>query len=136
MEQMVRDARNREHERICDADEVGKYIDVLNGIAWFCVEEGYRPGYRNEIAVNLTVAADMLGFDVMSLLDEFVKAGLIDPDGDDEDTRHRFERVLDYANSFETIAWDWMIDPQWWADRGCEHEEDDDLPIKFVTITR
>ena len=62
------------------------------------------------------------------MLEAFVDANIIDPEEDDEDTYERVRRVLGYTRSFD---WDWMIDPDSYANYG-EGLEDDDLEVKFV----
>jgi len=93
----------------CDVDSSQDYLDVLNGISRFCSEyHGYSEGYRNEIAVNLTVSCYMLGIFVSDVLEVMVKEGLIDPKFDDEDPWTRMARVLNYADRFD---WDYLLDP-------------------------
>lgn len=94
---------------LCDADSSQDYLDVLNGISRFCSEyHGYSEGYRNEIAVNLTVSCYMLGIFVSNVLEVMIKEGLIDPKFDDEDPWVRVDHVLNYADRFD---WDYLLDP-------------------------
>ena len=96
----------------CDESEIDQYVNVMNGIVAHLMNEGYNQGYRNEIAVNFTVASWMLGFDPEELMQEFVDVDLVDPAMDDDDPSDRVRRIMGYENSF---CWDWMIDPGDWV---------------------
>lgn len=88
---------------------IDEYVSLLNGISYACHRyDEYSEGYRNTIAVDLTVASYMLGLDAQEVLKEFVIRGLIDPLKDDEAPIARVDRVLNYRYKFD---WDWMIDP-------------------------
>ena len=96
-------------EMIVDVDQATDYISMLNGIAYACHKYNeYQEGFRNTIAVDLTVGSYMLGLNPFDVLDAFVKYGLIDPLMDDEAPIKRVQRVMYYDESF---SWDWMIDP-------------------------
>lgn len=98
----------------CEQDEIDKYLDVLNGIAFSCEHyDEFSPGSRNKVAVDLTVSSYMLGMDPIDVLDMFVNNDLIDYDADDEDTDKRVEKVLDYT---EWFTYDWMVEPDDYAD--------------------
>lgn len=102
-------------ECLCDEIDVKYYVDVLNGIAFTCASEGeFRAGNRNTIAVDLAVASHMLGLDANDVLEKLVKAGVINPCDDDEDTYRRVEKVLDYNSQFE---WEYMIDPNYYVEK-------------------
>lgn len=94
---------------VCDVDSSQDYLDVLNGISWFCEHSsGYSEGYRNEIAVDLTVSCFMLGLEATEVLEVMIEEGLIDPKFDDENPWVRVDRVLNYADRFD---WDYLLDP-------------------------
>lgn len=109
-------------------DIVKAYTDVLNGVSWACQNGGYEQGRRNTIAVNLTVAAFMLGFDPIDVLMWFMDHGLILDDMDDQSPKVRVETVMDYANRF---SWSWMIDPGEYEYKGVRHA-DELTELKFV----
>lgn len=114
-------------EVMCEEDEAKRYIDVLNGLSYHCQEGGWRLGWRNEIAVNLTVSAWELGLDAIEVLNKFIDNGLIDPATDDQSTFARVNTVLDYIYEF---SWDWMIDAAEWEKLGQMHENDE-LKLRF-----
>lgn len=93
----------------CDPDLIDQYLAVLNGIVVDCMESGYRSGYRNMIMVNLVVSSYELGLDPDSVLDEFMKAKLIDARMDDERPFDRLDRIMNYTHSF---CWEWMVEPE------------------------
>ena len=96
-------------EMIVDVDQAADYISMLNGIAYVCHKYNeYQEGFRNTIAVDLTVGSYMLGLNPLDVLDAFIKNGLIDPLMDDEAPIDRVKRVMWYDESFD---WDWMINP-------------------------
>lgn len=94
---------------LADEDSVQDYVDLLNGIVWECANNfGFDRGKRNTIAVDLTVAAYMLGLDPIGVLDKLIDRKVIHPSDDDEDTHVRVQTVMDYSRRF---SWEWMIDP-------------------------
>lgn len=100
---------SKEKVRVDSEDLLNDYISMMNGIVYACSRYSeYREGYRNQIAVDLTVGSYMLGLDAFDVLNEFICADLIDPASDDEEPRDRVGRVLNYTYGFD---WDWMIDP-------------------------
>ena len=100
-------------ELICKETEAANYVDVLNGIAYDCHRNhAFQEGNRNNIIVDMTVAAYMLGLSAMDVLDKFVEHGILDLSEDDEDTYDRVKTVLLYANDFSL---GWMIDPVGWV---------------------
>jgi hypothetical protein len=105
-------------------DDAEDYAAVLNGIIDECYNhDGFRETTRNEIAVNLTVAAYCLGLDPIDVLDNLVEAKVIDPDVDDEDTWNRVRTIEDYADRF---SWDWMLNPMYYC-----HPVRNDIPIRY-----
>lgn len=107
----------------CCEDSINDYIAVLNGISYACHRfDEYCEGNRNTIAVDLTVAAYMLGLDAQAELREFIKAGLIDPLNDDDSPAARVDRVLNYRYKFD---WDWMIDPGQYTSYYPEKDDED-----------
>ena len=115
-------------DALVDEDSIQDYIDILNGIAYFLEEEGYKEGWRNEIAVNLTVASYMLGLDPHDILKELMSSNLIKDGDDDEDTVKRIDVILDYKDRFE---WGWMIDAEWWCTHGAPDIIEDMYTLKF-----
>jgi hypothetical protein len=116
-------------DALVDEDSVQDYVDVLNGIARYCTDGGYREGTRNEIAVNLTVASHELGMDAHEILELFMNHGLIDKSKDDESPYVRVTRALYYNDRF---SWDYMLDPDLYLGIGGE-EDDRNCPFEFVT---
>jgi hypothetical protein len=113
---------------LVDGDSSKNYVDVLNGIVWDCSHGGFRSGYRNQVAVDLTVAAHMLGFDPNDVIDWLTKDCIvIDPSDDDEDTFDRIERIKGYSDSF---SWEWMINPEYYQAIGFDTYTRD-MPIRF-----
>lgn len=111
---------------------VGDYVQVLNGLAAKCAEGGYDVGWRNDIIVDLTVAAYLLGVEPECVLDDFVYTDLIDCSDDDEDPYDRLARVLDYKPRY---SWNWMIDAEWWRRVGEKAIEDGTyLPVRFELV--
>ena len=116
-------------ELICQETEAESYVNVLNGIAHGCYKEDlFQQGNRNNVIVNMTVAAYMLGLDATDVLDKFIEHGIIDPCDDDEDTYDRVKTVLDYTKRF---SWDWMIDPDGWVDMARDYAGEDN-PVLFA----
>lgn len=92
-----------------DPADAQDYLDVLNGISWDCQEnDGYSEGYRNQVALNLTVACYLLGLSATDVLETMIINGIIDPWCDDEIPYERVTRALEYRYRFD---WDYMIDP-------------------------
>lgn len=116
---------------LCDEENMQDYVDILNGIVYECYEHlGFEHGTRNTIAVDLTVAAHMLGLDATKVLDWLVEEDVINPCDDDEDTYRRVETVLDYKHRF---SWNYMIDPSHYVFVAREHANDiKDMPVQFV----
>lgn len=102
-------------ETICPEEDIERYIDVLNGIAYRCSIGGYKQGYRNDIAVNLTVSSYMLGLSPLQVLKSFEEAGIILDEMDDESPLKRVETVLGYSDRFD---WDYMLDPEYYESAG------------------
>jgi len=116
-------------ELVCQDTEAESYVAVLNGIVHDCYRNhAFQEGNRNNVIVDLTVAAYMLGLGVFDVLDKLVQNGVIDPDDDDEDPYDRAETVLLYDKSF---SWDWMIDPDGWVTLAQEHAGEDN-PVLFT----
>lgn len=113
-------------ECLCDEDDIQNYVDVLNGIIYECVNGNFKEGYRNQVAVDLTVASYMLGLDPTNVIAWLIQLRVINPLDDDEDTKRRVETVLDYRRRFD---WEYMIEPETFinAAKGCNSE----LPVKF-----
>jgi len=113
-------------EVLCDEDEAQDYVNVLNGIVVDCFKNaGFSVGYRNTIAVDLTVSAYMLGLDPIDVLDKLVELKVINPEDDDETTCDRVRTVMDYKDRFD---WDYMIDPEQYERTGSE-------PLVAIPIT-
>lgn len=93
---------------LCNDEEVTDFLDVLQGIAYACDAGKYSEGYRNEIAVNLTVSAHMLGLEPKDVLDAFMDEEIIMEADDDEYPHDRVETVLGYHRRFD---WTYMLDP-------------------------
>ena len=114
------------------AYEADDYVRELNGISYAChMYDEYAEGYRNTIAVNLTVSSYLLGMNAQEVLAEFIAAGLIDPKYDDESPTARVNRALDYRYRF---GWDWMIDPEDYLKYGDVSEDDDDIVLFFKLV--
>lgn len=116
-------------ELICQETEAEGYVNVLNGIVHDCYRtHGFQEGNRNNVIVDMTVAAYMLGLDATDVLDKFVEHGILDTSDDDEDTYDRVSTVLEYSEFF---SWDWMIDPDGWVTLAQEHAGEDN-PVLFA----
>lgn len=114
---------------VCPDTEAKDYVDVLNGIVHDCYRNhGFREGNRNNIIVDMTVAAYMLGLDATDVLYRFAECGILDPSEDDEDTYDRVKTVLEYTAFFN---WDWMIDPDGWVTLAQDYAGEDN-PILFT----
>ena len=115
-------------EVLCDHDTAPQYAAVLNGIAWDCLHNhGFEQGWRNSVAVDLTVAATMLGLEPTEVLDKMVNEGIIDLGDDDEDTYQRVRTVEDYADRFD---WDYMLHPDVYLSLGEIHDDE-----QFVVVS-
>lgn len=114
-------------EILCDEKDAQDYVDVLNGLSYHCQGLGWCSGWRNEVAVNMTVAAYLLGLSAINTLEKFIEEGIIDPYTDDESTVGRVETVLLYDKDF---CWTWMIEPDWWKKLGKKHN-DEKLKLRF-----
>lgn len=116
-------------EKVIDIDSASDYINMMNGIAYACHKNAeYQEGFRNTVAVDLTVGSYMLGLDPLNILDVFIKYGLIDPAMDDEAPADRVKRVLLYSESFD---WDWMINPYSYANLPRYTKE---IPVTFKLV--
>ena len=125
MTQVIKIDKNKVRLLNSEMDQMNDYINLLNGIAYACQSyDEYSEGYRNTVAVDLTVGCYMLGLDAHEVLERFVIAGLIDPSKDDEAPVDRVNRVLDYRHKFD---WDWMIDPDQYLHMAKPYKFDDAL---------
>jgi len=117
-------------EVLIDEDSVGEYVDMLNGIVQWCRGGGWTHGYRNTVAVDLTVGCVMLGLDPLEVLDKLVYADVIRSGEDDEDTAERIKKVMDYQALFD---WEWMINPEMFVEEACEYGTKG-MPIEFRLV--
>lgn len=116
-------------EVLADEEHALIYLSILNGIVYDCYQQnGFTEGYRNQVAVDLTVAAHMLGLSPEDVLQKLVDAKVIDLSKDDEDTFERVRRVMQYSDRF---SWDYMIDPDAYLTANMENDGTD-VPIMFV----
>ena len=116
-------------EVLADEAHALVYLSILNGIVLDCYQQnGFTEGYRNQIAVDLTVAANMLGLDPEDVLQKLVDAKVIDLSKDDEDTFERVRRVMQYSDRF---SWDYMIDPDAYLTANMENDGTE-VPITFT----
>jgi hypothetical protein len=113
-------------ECLCDEDDIQDYVDVLNGIVYECVHGNFKEGYRNQVAVDLTVAAYMLGLDAELVLHQLIVERVINPLDDDEDIKRRVETVLDYRRRFD---WEYMIEPETFIKAA--NDWSSEPPVKF-----
>lgn len=119
-------------EKVIDIDSASDYIAMMNGIAYACHEYSeYQKGFRNTVAVDLTVGSYMLGLDPLNVLDVFIKYGLIDPAMDDEAPNDRVKRVLLYSESFD---WNWMIDPDMYVGFCVKFFRPEEIPVTFKLV--
>ena len=119
-------------EKVIDIDSASDYINMMNGIAYACHEYAeYQEGFRNTVAVDLTVGSYMLGLDPLNVLDVFIKYGLIDPAMDDEAPNDRVKRVLLYSESFD---WDWMINPEMYVGYVKKFQQPEGIPVTFKLV--
>lgn len=95
-------------------------VNVLNGISFNCECGMYKRGYRNDMIVNMTVAATMLGLDPYWVLGKFMNANLIQDEMDDEHPEDRMRTVMDYSDRF---SWGWMISPDDWEINGIINQD-------------
>lgn len=117
---------------LCDKESIDDYVELLNGLVWDCNQyDGYKVGYRNTMALDLTVASYMLGLDPERVMSEFIKAGLIAKVMDDEDPMDRVKRALDYKDRFD---WDYLIDPDDYMGYAPSTSESE-YPIYFKVLT-
>lgn len=118
-------------ELVCEETNAADYVDVLNGIVHDCYRNhAFQEGNRNNIIVDMTVAAYMLGLSAMDVLDKFSEHGILDVTEDDEDTYDRIKTVLDYQDSF---SWDWMIDPDGWVTLAGLQRRRQSCPVRHLT---
>lgn len=120
-------------EKVIDVDSAPDYISMMNGIAYACHEYAeYQEGFRNTIAVDLTVGSYMLGLDPFDVLNTFIKYGLIDPLMDDEAPIDRVRRVLLYDYNFD---WDWMINPDSYVALFVKfNPQEKEIPVTFKLV--
>lgn len=116
-------------EVLADEAHALVYLSILNGIVYDCHQQnGFTEGCRNQVAVDLTVAAHMLGLDPEDVLKKLVDAKVIDLSKDDEDTFERVRRVMQYNDRF---SWDYMIDPDAYLTANMENDGTE-VPVTFV----
>lgn len=123
---------NPEGEEV-DLDTAQWYANVLNGLAYACYQYNeFSVGYRNTVALDLTVSSHMLGLDPIRVLDKFVELKLIDPKDDDEDTYDRVYKAKEYWHRFDK---EYMIDANTYA-RYARYasEEDEDTKLFFKLV--
>lgn len=125
----MKEIRVARDETIVDEECAKDYVTLLNGIVDECHNhDGYTEGTRNEVAVDLTVAAYFLGLEPVDVLDQLIEAKVIDPANDDDDPHDRVRVVKDYADRF---SWDWMLNPEYYHSRGMRSAEDADVPVRY-----
>lgn len=116
-------------ELVCGETDAADYVAVLNGIVHDCYRNhAFREGNRNNIIVDMTVAAYMLGLSAIDVLDKFAEHGILDLSEDDEDTYDRVSTVLLYDNDF---CWSWMINPDGWVALAQDYAGEDN-PVLFT----
>ena len=105
-------------------------VQMLNGLATFCMDGGYSEGNRNEVAVNLAVASTLARLTAEDVLRAFMDAGLISYDDDDESPVVRVQKVMDYSTRF---SWDYMIQPEFYS-QYWRHNSTRVPPIRFILV--
>lgn len=128
-----KDVRINPKDEEADPGITQLYVDVLNGLAYSCYHyDEFSVGYRNTVALDLTVSSHMLGLDPIWVLDRFVDLKLIDPKDDDEDTYGRVYKAKEYWYRFDE---DYMIDADTYA-RYARYasEEDEDTKLFFKLV--
>lgn len=113
----------------CNDEEVTNFLDVLQGIAYACDSGEYAEGQRNQIAVDLTVSAYMLGLDPDDVLNDFMDEELITEADDDEYPTDRVSKVMEYYRRFD---WEYMIDPDYYSHY--ERPKERRCPIVFTLV--
>ena len=110
----------------CSLGDADRYLGVLNGIVSDCMHGGFSHGYRNQVILDMTVSAHMLGLDPEHVLDLLVEHKVINPAHDDTDTWMRVTRAMYYKDRFD---WDYMLDPDEYE---CQSSDMPDAPVVFV----
>lgn len=111
-------------------EEIDDLVSVLNGIVNACFwGHIFIPGNRNEIILNMTVSSWLLDLDPIDVLEMFIKHGVIDIEKDDENTRTRVYRMLDYTEKF---SWDYMLDPEYYKNESRKISDPDTVPVYFM----
>lgn len=85
--------------------------DVVNGICAFMKREGWKEGYRNNMAVDLSCACKVIDIDPMYPIRRY-----IDNSYALRDAEQRIETIAKYADSWEqdNVLFARMTDPTLW----------------------
>ena len=89
-------------------ESLKEYADILNGVACFVVKNGWKPGYRNNMAVNGCICQHALGIDDIDPLGEFVK----EKEGElaYDDYVYRRDNIAPYLESWHDDIWCYGLD--------------------------
>jgi hypothetical protein len=108
-------------------EEAQDFVDVLNGVVDYLNNvHGYNEGVRNEVMLDITVCMYVLCLPYKDTLNTFRELDLVSDDRDDEDPEVRMRRALDYSDRF---TYDYMIDPNYYRERGKELRDDSGEPV-------
>ncbi len=96
-----------------DEHDVDEAIEVANGILVFIDKNGWMEGFRNNMAVDLSIACHYIGYDPVLLIDETMGKSFEDITlSDDEDAEKRLTKVKWY------LDYGWKHDPSmYYADK-------------------
>lgn len=115
---------NKEDMEHYDEDDWCEIKDVFNGIFQFLKEQGWREGYRNNIAVDLLITANELNlidteiesYGVIDrMMKDLVHDGVID-DNAYMDYQARRNVISSYLNSWKGSAMLYWLDPDTFND--------------------
>lgn len=102
-------------ESIYDVEEIEQARKVLDNILYAIVNDGaYKEGNRNNIAVDMTIACEVLGVDASDVMNELVENGTVLYYEDDGNAVARVEKVMQYIPEWRPATIMFALDWDGW----------------------
>jgi len=103
-------------ESIYDAEDIEQARKVLDNILYAIVnDDAYRVGNRNNIAVDMTIACEVLGVDAADVMNELVESGTVPCYEDDGTAVERVEKVMRYIPDWRPMTTMYALDWYGWC---------------------
>lgn len=93
-------------------------VNIINGIVQFVLTNGWKQGYRNDMAVNLCICCKILGVNPSTMFTSriFILDGVNPSDRQDFERRARV--ISKYIDGWMHSPFDYVLDIGTWERRG------------------